>query len=191
MDVITSFCFAQSISAIEAPGFRAPIIEAMEASGPAFVVFRNFSLLRKLVFNMPPWLSKRTSPETAGLIQLQQILGKQVKDVTTHPELLEGAPHPIIYHELLTPSKKTGGVPSPGSLYEEAQALMFAGADTVGNTLFLGIFQILEKPEIEKRLRLELSEAWPNLEMAPRWEDLEKLPYLVRQNEAREAKKLT
>lgn len=181
MDTITSFCFARSVNAIAEPDFKAPIIEAMEASLPAFILFKHFSLIRKMVFGMPAWLSVISSPKTAGLIHLQQILGAQVNDVVNNPASLEDAPHRIIYHELLSPEANKGApLPSAGSLYEEAQALMFGGGDTTGNTLMLGTFHLLESPSLTKRLKDELRSAWPVLESPPRFEQLEKLPFLVR-----------
>jgi hypothetical protein len=181
MDTITSFCFARSVAALAEPDFKAPIIEAMEASLPAFVIFRNFSIVRKAVFGMPPWLSAIVSPQTAGLIHLQQLLGVQVTEVVQDPESLQGAPHRIIYHELLSPEARKGApLPSAGSLYEEAQALMFGGADTTGNTLMLGTFYLLESPGLVERLKEELLAAWPVLDTPPKFEDLEKLPFLVR-----------
>ncbi|KAH8595382.1 putative P450 monooxygenase [Bisporella sp. PMI_857] len=180
MDTITSFCFAKSVNALAEPDFKAPIIEAMEASLPAFVLFKHFSIIRKAVFGMPPWLSIIVSPQTAGLIHLQRVLGAQVTDVVKNPDSLQGAPHRIIYHELLSPEAAKGAeLPSAGSLYEEAQALMFGGADTIGNTLMLGAFYLLESPGLAARLKEELSRAWPVLDTPPRFEDLEKLPFLT------------
>jgi hypothetical protein len=180
MDTITSFCFAKSVDAISEPDFKAPIIEAMEASLPAFILFKHFSLIRKAVFGMPPWLSILTSPQTAGLIRLQQLLGAQVTEVMKNPDSLQDAPHRIIYHELLNPAASKGSpLPSAGSLYEEAQALMFGGADTTGNTLMLGTFHILQSKTLVARMKEELSKAWPVLSRPPRFEELEKLPFLV------------
>jgi hypothetical protein len=181
MDTITSFCFAKSVEALAEPGFKAPIIEAMEASLPAFVLFKHFSLIRRAVFGMPPWLSVIVSPQTAGLIDLQRVLGAQVNDVIKNPENLLGAPHRIIYHELLNREASKGApLPSAGSLYEEAQALMFGGGDTTGNTLMLGTFHLLESPDLVARMKEELREAWPVLLNSPTLEELEKLPFLVR-----------
>lgn len=181
MDTITYFCFAKSVDALAEPDFKAPIIEAMEASLPAFVMFKHFSLIRKMVFGMPPWLSILTSPQTAGLIQLQQLLGAQVNEVVRNPEALKDSPHRIIYHELLsTKASKGEPLPSAGSLYEEAQALMFGGADTTGNALMLGTFHMLGSPGYVDRLKEELYSAWPVLDEPPKLEDLEKLPFLVR-----------
>jgi cytochrome P450 len=96
------------------------------------------------------------------------------------PERLKDAPHPIIYHRLLDKdANKSGVVPPPRSFYEEAQALLFGGADTNGNTLMLGIFHLLENPKLVERMKDELHTVWPNLEKSPRFEDVEKLPFLV------------
>ena len=70
-------------------------------------------------------------------------------------------------------------VPSNESLYEEAQALMFAGTDTVGNALMVGTFHLLRQPDTLQKLKKELSSAWPSLNgVEPKLRDLEKLPYL-------------
>ncbi|KAJ5503276.1 hypothetical protein N7463_006150 [Penicillium fimorum] len=64
-------------------------------------------------------------------------------------------------------------------LLEEAVALVIAGTDTTGSTLTIGTYQVLRKPEIYKKLKAKLLEAWPNLEQRPNAGDLEKLPYLT------------
>ncbi|KAK5994291.1 Cytochrome P450 monooxygenase [Cladobotryum mycophilum] len=180
MDTITSFCFAKSVNALGEPNFKAPIVEAMEATLPTFIVFKHFSFVRKVVLGMPAWLSILISPETAGLVQLQRLLGAQVTEVVKNPKSLDDAPHRIIYHELLNPEASKGApLPSIGSLYEEAQALMFGGADTTGNTLMLGTFYLLESPAFQQRLKEELYRVWPVLHEPPRFEDLEKLTFLT------------
>jgi cytochrome P450 len=97
-----------------------------------------------------------------------------------HPESLRDAPHETIYHHMLNKeANKSGVVPEARSLREEAQALMFGGAETVGNALMLGIFHLLKSPSLVKRLKEELRVNWPDLDNTPRFEDLEKLPFLV------------
>lgn len=178
-DVILSFCFARNVGAISAPGFRAPIIEAMDVSLPVFLVFRNFPSIRRLVLSLPPWISVWLSPAAAGLLQVRQMLTAQVTEVMTNPKLLEDAPHPIIYHELLKPKKNGGGIPSAVSLCEEAETLAFAGSDTVGNALMIGTFHTLENPAVLSKVTEEVLQAWPVLTECPTFERLEKLPFLV------------
>lgn len=179
IDVITSFCFARSVDAIDAPDFQAPIIKAMDASLPAFLIFRNFPPLRRLVLSLPPWISIRLSPAAAGLFQVRQMLTSQVTEVMANPKLLENAPHLIIYHELLKPGKNGAEIPSAVSLCEGAATLTFAGSDTVGNALMVGMFHTLENPAILFDVKEEVLQTWPVLTESPRIEKLEKLPYLV------------
>lgn len=85
-----------------------------------------------------------------------------------------------IYHRLMDgEAYRNKTVPSAGSLYEEAQALMFGGADTVGNTLMVGTYHLLQQPDKLQKLKAELSAAWPSLnEHEPKLRDFENLPYL-------------
>lgn len=70
-------------------------------------------------------------------------------------------------------------VPSADSLYEEAQALMFGGADTVGTTLMVGTYHLLQQPDKLQRMKAELMSAWPSLNKPePTLRELENLRYL-------------
>jgi hypothetical protein len=74
MDVITYLCFGRSANAIEAPDFRAPIIEAMDASMPVFVRFKHAAWYKNMIMNCPPNISRLVSPATTGLVDLQQVI---------------------------------------------------------------------------------------------------------------------
>ncbi|KAJ9612893.1 hypothetical protein H2200_002834 [Cladophialophora chaetospira] len=180
IDMVTTFCFARSVDAIDAPDFKAPIVEAMHTSNPTFVLLKHFPLFRKTLFSLPPWLAIKASPETAGLTNLQVILAEQVHEVVTNPESLNKAPHPIIYHRLLDKEVNKGQpIPDATSLREEAAALMFGGGDSAANTLTVGLFQILDQPKLYDRLKDEVYQAWPNLDTHPTYETLQKLPVLT------------
>lgn len=89
------------------------------------------------------------------------------------PTTLDKTPHNTMYHRLLQEPNITAK-----SLYEEGQAMLFGGTDTVSNTIMLAIFNILKHPQVYERLRAELDEFWPDLNATPKYEELEKLPYL-------------
>ncbi|KAJ8064720.1 hypothetical protein OCU04_007039 [Sclerotinia nivalis] len=81
---------------------------------------------------------------------------------------------------MMNPSASKGvAVTDKLHLYEKAQSLMFGGSDTVGNASMLGIYHALENPESVRRLKAERLEVWPKLDSPPRFEALEKLPYLT------------
>ena len=180
MDVVTYLCFGQSMDAINAPEFKAPIIEAMDASLPVFVRFKHSELYKNMIMNCPPDLSRKISPATRGLVDMQQMIKGQIKDLTQHPENLKHLPHSMtIYHQLMDKEAyRTNTVPSEGSLYEEAQALMYAGSDTTGNTLMVGTFHLLKQPETFAKFKKELLSVWPKLDgEPPALRELERLPY--------------
>lgn len=181
MDIITYYSFGKSIDAINEPGFRAPIILAMDASLPVFIRFKHSSAYKNMIMKCPPHISRVVSPSTAGLVDLQQILGAQIEQLMRNPEeQLKLLPHNnTIYHHLLDKeSYRNGTVPEAGSLYEEGQALMFAGADTVGNTLMLGTLHIAQDRDILSTLQAELRRVFPDASQPPSVRELEKLPYL-------------
>lgn len=95
--------------------------------------------------------------------------------------MLKQLPHNMtIYHRLMDPKAfRDRTVPSAGSLYEEGQALMFGGADTVGNTLMVGTHHLLQRPATLQQLKQELSVAWPILSQEPSLRSLERLPFLT------------
>ena len=180
MDMVTTFCFARSVNAMDAPNFRAPIVEAMDTSNPTFVLLKHFAPFRKLLFSLPPWLAIKASPETAGLTNLQVMLGKQVDEVVINPEVLKKSPHPIIYRRLMDEEAYKGQpLPDATSLYEEAQCLMFAGGDSVANSLMVGFFHVLDQPDLHKRLKEEIYQTWPSIDNHPKVETLENLPLLT------------
>jgi hypothetical protein len=83
MDVITYLSFGRSANAIDAPDFRAPIIEAMDASLPVFVRFKHAGWYKNMIINCPPGLSCMLSPATAGLVDLQQVIPRRTWRTST------------------------------------------------------------------------------------------------------------
>lgn len=73
MDVITYLCFGKSVDAIEAPEFKSPIIVAMDASVEVFRRFKHFDWYKNMIMGCPPKISRVISPDTAGLVDLQQV----------------------------------------------------------------------------------------------------------------------
>jgi cytochrome P450 len=85
-----------------------------------------------------------------------------------------------MYAELLDPETNKGH-PPPSALHlcHEALALYAAGSHPVAVTLMTGVYYLLRDPEAKQRLVDEVCTAWPILDQAPSYEDLEKLPFLV------------
>lgn len=66
-------CFGNSVNAIDAPGYEAPILKAMDASLLVFIGFKNSPLSKEAIMNCPPNVSRTVSQATSGLVDLQQV----------------------------------------------------------------------------------------------------------------------
>ncbi len=207
-DVLMHFCYDKSLKATRAPDFEAEIVLALNAMIPILSICKYSSVFVFLVHHFPAWLAKNVgSPVLAAVFRLRevrpvsfskyaidaphvmsvaliifrQLLSTQIDAILRDPSELPLASHPIIYHALLsTEANKGRPLPSRQSLLDEAGILLGAGADTTGVALTTITHHVLHNPGTHKRLRAELREAWPVLENVPRYEVLEKLPYLVR-----------
>ncbi|KAI0791428.1 cytochrome P450 [Abortiporus biennis] len=197
LDTITSFCFARSMNALRSPNFDSTTIHAMKAALPLLILFKHFPVLHWVVFAIPNWVNALLNPTLKGYQDLGKIIEDQIDEILFNPSiLLENSEHPTIYHALISckvsnPTSKSSDnrhdeLSKPLSkkeLLAEAWALIYAGTDTVANTLTMGCFYILDPSNVDiyDKLKRELLDAWPTLDEgvpSPTYEELEKLPYL-------------
>ncbi|KAK8042079.1 hypothetical protein PG993_006602 [Apiospora rasikravindrae] len=182
LDAATDFCFGTSLDALDAPEFRAPLLVAMDAALPGFVVMKHFPLLRKIALHLPPWLIGTIYPDLVGLPRTQEMVRRQVANVIAHPEILKSKPHATVYHRLLDPEAQQHTHPA-AVLFDEANTLMFEATHTVADPTMFGLFHILSNPVLHARLLAEIRSVWPDSEPgrdnAPRLEVLETLPLLT------------
>lgn len=174
-----SFYFAKSADNLGEPDFKAPIVEAIETSSDRLLLFKHFPLLRTILPIIPASITAIV-PQTAGISKVLKNLSTQVEQLTANPSSLQECPHPVIFEKLLmTGGDKTEKALNQQSLLHESQSLLFGGTEAVSNQMMLGIWHLLENSTNVRRLKDELFLAWPKLESVPRFEDLEKLPFLV------------
>ncbi|TVY82000.1 Cytochrome P450 monooxygenase yanH [Lachnellula suecica] len=179
VDIITDFCFAQSAEALSFPDFHAPLVDALLALADSWSAMKHFPILQK-INSLPTWLSLRIAPAMKGFVEYQTNLQTQINDLIANPYKLKEASHAIIYETLLAENKEQGTPLTFVELDHEAQSLVAAGVDTTMVTLVTGTYELLKKPEMAAKLRLELKYAWPSLHGRPLGlEALERLPYLA------------
>ncbi|KAJ3525293.1 hypothetical protein NMY22_g10639 [Coprinellus aureogranulatus] len=177
LEVITAYCFAQRFDAIEYPGYQYPFVGAVLGSYHATWLVQHFPFLKPLVFGLPEWIVKVVSPASLAFPTFTRRLEDQIDSILADPSSLERAEQETIYHHLVNP--EIGQGLTGEALSHEANTLVAAGTVTVGDTSTVAVFHILSNRDIEKRLRRELQEAWPNVDAPMPVEKLEKLPYLT------------
>lgn len=181
VDVIMAFCYAKDWDATNVPDFKSDIVIASQNVLPILTMRKYSGTLVKMMRYIPVWFGKNFgSPVTRALFLLREMITDQIDEILRDPGSLENAPHRIIYHSLLDPDANKGRpLPSRLSLRHEAAALLGAGSDSTAITATTTLYHVLHNPEIQQRLVKELRTAWPVLEEVPRYEVLEKLPYLT------------
>ncbi|KAL7940229.1 cytochrome P450 [Trichoderma barbatum] len=169
LDTIMCFTFSNYVNTLEAPEFRDPLILAMDASLRALPVLKNFPLIRNLIYAVPP-----------GLVMLRDLIQQQLQVVLQCPSKLDSVSHQTIFHRMLDPQAyRRKSVPNMTSLHDEGFTLIFAGANTVADTLLMGHWHTMRNPELLAQLRQELVTVWPSLDTEPTLKDLEALPLLT------------
>ncbi|KAK0472148.1 cytochrome P450 [Armillaria novae-zelandiae] len=173
MDVITTYCYAQSFDALHSPGFAHPMLLGMEAMTSTMTAVRNFPILRFMHY-LPEGVTRMMNPDAVGFFSLQKVLGKQIDKILADPGVLETV-HDTIYHRLLEDVDR----PSRKALLAEAQTFLIAGTDTTSNAMTMGFFHILSNPSVRVKLVAELKAMWPEKESPMSYASLEKSPYLT------------
>jgi len=198
VDIIMAFCYAKNFDATKVPDFQSDIVLAAEVSMPIVTLRKYSGTLVKVMRYIPMWFGKKFgSPVTRAVFLLHAVsirpkarvaidtsppktLMDQIDEILRNPASLQNASHKIIYHSLLDPDANKGRpLPSRLSLWHEAQTLFGAGSDTTAIGATTISYHVLHNPEVQQRLVNELRTAWPVLEEVPRYEVLEKLPYLA------------
>jgi hypothetical protein len=125
LDIITSYCFAQSWSTLTYPFFQHPLLLGMDEALPIVWCLHAFPVLRWLLPWMEP-LVARTNPNMKAFLQVRTRMVSQIDELLKDPGLLDRADHETVYHHLLTlqPSKGQHQIPSRTSLWHEVRTII-------------------------------------------------------------------
>ncbi|KAK7043993.1 hypothetical protein VNI00_008161 [Paramarasmius palmivorus] len=178
LDIITSYLFAQRFNALESPKFRNPLLVGLDDG------LRAMWLGRYLPIKLNNWIPEsvllKIAPKMRPLLNQKRFIMEKLDEISANPASLHDGDHKAIFSVFFDTSKTEAGEDGwilPHSLLiDECLTLQFAGSDTVGNTLMIGTYGLLNNKEALKKLRKELDEAWRDSAMT--YEVLEKLPYL-------------
>lgn len=182
LDIIIGYCFGTDYGVITTPNFRHKLILNWEIVFPLFHVVKNFTFIFPFMMTMAKISAWIKPPKDSGeLGNIQKHLEKQVDAILANPGLLDSSEYENIYQHLMKPHPEKGqpDVPRREDLVEEAGSTLAAGSDTVGNTMTVGTFYILNDPRVRAKLVAELEEAWPDADVPMDFEVLEKLPFLT------------
>ncbi|KAF5355464.1 hypothetical protein D9758_006320 [Tetrapyrgos nigripes] len=184
MEIITEYCFSASYDALEYPDFRHPLVVVFQELIQNFWLSKYFTTPMRLFASSPTWLLLKMNPGMLDYINMKQDLEDRIDRYIKDESALEAVEHETIFHHLILPRTKDGVIdrslrPSRRSLVDEAFSLLGAGSDTVGNTSCIATLYALSNPDICRKVKEELRQAWPDPETVPELTVLEQLPYLT------------
>ncbi|KAK7060348.1 hypothetical protein VNI00_001113 [Paramarasmius palmivorus] len=182
MDIIFSYCFANSFDTISHPTLEHPLTVAQRSSVDTLQVQKHFPILIEIGFSLPRWIVAKINPSFLVWLDQKKIFEERIETYMNDASELELVEHETIYHHLLAPPKGPGSRytrPSKQSLVSEAFTLISAGSETVAGACTVGISHALRNPATVKKLVNELQEAWPDRDAHVDYTVLEKLPYLT------------
>ncbi|KAB8231135.1 cytochrome P450 [Aspergillus alliaceus] len=178
------FTFGNSVNALDAPGFKDPLIIAMDASLRAIPLLKNFPLIRKLLHSLPTGLIMRVLPDpnnvASRVCNARTMIEEELTEVLRSPRKLDDAPHQTIFHRMLdAKAHRSRAISNYATLLDEGITIIFAGGNTVADTLLVGHWNLLNQAHTLARLKSELLTVWPDLQQPPSLKELEELPLLT------------
>ncbi|KAF5864081.1 hypothetical protein ETB97_008486 [Aspergillus alliaceus] len=184
LDTIMCFTFGNSVNALDAPGFKDPLIIAMDASLRAIPLLKNFPLIRKLLHSLPTGLIMRVLPDpnnvASRVCNARTMIEEELTEVLRSPRKLDDAPHQTIFHRMLdAKAHRSRAISNYATLLDEGITIIFAGGNTVADTLLVGHWNLLNQAHTLARLKSELLTVWPDLQQPPSLKELEELPLLT------------
>ncbi|KAJ5888130.1 Cytochrome P450 [Penicillium taxi] len=148
-------------------------------SHPWMLAFACCPLNPDLIFAVPPTLVIRFMPQAQRLAP-RLYLVKQLHVVLKCPSKLDTLPHQTIFYRMLDPqayrSKKLLDLTA---LHDEGFTLIFAGSNTVADTLLMGYWHLMQNQILLAELRREIMTVWPVIAKQPLLTDLETLSLLT------------
>jgi cytochrome P450 len=199
-DVVTLYSLNKSWNHLDSPVFSPLWVETIKALTIAGITFKHLPWILPLTRLIPRELIRKLDPGMVMLLEWQDVSPvwtakyehadaslKKIQENTkavidgkfrSSLEHSDWGLDKTIFHALLESDLPTEEKSFP-RLWQEAQVVIGAGADTTANALTITHFHILDNPDVQKRLREELITAWPDKSEPAQLKIIEQLPYLV------------
>lgn len=123
LDTISTYCFAESYSALTYPSFKHPLLHSIEQFGQMMWFDRAFPFVIPGIDSLPTGLVARLLPAAKGLISLRATILMKIDEMLNNPGIVDAADQETVFSHFLAPqpSKKNFTIPTRLSLREEVR----------------------------------------------------------------------
>ncbi|KAF6227140.1 hypothetical protein HO133_008582 [Letharia lupina] len=181
-DVIMNFTFHKPLGALESPEFGFPMTRALSEAvkyGQWVAYFpSSFRMLFRWIDKLPLWFLDKYMEPLALTKWCMRVARERILELKARPT--KSSDHlPTIFDTALKPDADKGQIkPTIDELAADTLLLLIAGTDSTAHALTFATYNVLQDPNILRKLQAELRNAMPRKDMLLEWAELEKLPYL-------------
>ncbi|KAK4142258.1 putative cytochrome P450 [Dichotomopilus funicola] len=179
IDVTSDLAFSRPVNCSAAPDFKSPLSVGMQNIIWAGHWNAHFKILVDVMGWIPDWILGTIIPPFKPILEFRETTRQQIRDILAGRNQKSIDSQDItIFHDILASNLPPQEL-TLKRLTDEAVSLNGAGMETTKWTLTVATFHILDRPEVQARLKAELAEAMPDPGQILPWVELEKLPYLM------------
>lgn len=181
VDVISEYMFGVSWNSLDRDDLGGWFNTLARTVVPMMYVFQIAPVLQAPMQAMPPWLAKMANPIVSGMMDMLEVIKKDVERVVHEVNNGVEPERGTIYHTIMNPSApKTEDYQTPSiqHMVDEGFGFLGAASETAGNAMTMCAFHALRDKTVHSKLHKELVDAFPDPTKMS-FLTLEKLPYLT------------
>ncbi|KAL5342203.1 cytochrome P450 [Aspergillus crustosus] len=176
-DIIYEYVYGVNPGSLDKEGFNGRVRDGINGLMRMSHLLYFFPVMQTLMDKIPlPWLEK-LSPPAFALADQKRDLYDRATQALSDAQFPTAEKKDNLINALAAPSMP-GHMRSPERLMNEGFALIIGGTETTARTLAVGAWHLFDNGEIRGRLREELRSVMTTPEARPKWNELERLPYL-------------
>ncbi|KAK4069323.1 hypothetical protein Trihar35433_5902 [Trichoderma harzianum] len=175
IDVASDYSFDDCYNTLEKERYGRDFSDMVLGLLTSFWFFMQFKTIEALALSLPTWISSALSPALKEYNKLVKGVRQNITNVKAQTlSQREKSQKRSIFHELLSADPNR----TVDDMTDIALSIVVAAAAATSNTLGILSYNVISNPDIYRRLRAELLEAYPDDTQEMKWITLEKLPYL-------------
>jgi cytochrome P450 len=177
-DTIYEYVYSFNPCSLDKEGFNAGVRDGINGLFRSAHLLYFFPILQTILNATPiGWLEKLNPPAFALTSQKRDLYDRAAEALKS-ADASSGKKGDNLINSLAATTMPPH-MRSPERLMNEGFALIIGGTETTARTLAVGAWHIYSREDIREKLRAELKTVMSSPESRPKWNELERLPYLV------------
>ncbi|KAE8393149.1 cytochrome P450 [Aspergillus alliaceus] len=167
LDMISDFAFGKSTGASKIENFESSTFDAIDKANSTVPLFQHFPVIHQII----QWATYY------GISRLPHGIRKLTQAAEAGFNDMESAGSWTMFKNMISAAEKSTRL-TKEHLIAEGMLMIVAGTDTTATSLSVTLHNLLQQPEIYKKLQDEARTVLPTLDSRPPFQELDALPLL-------------